>query len=288
MLIAKKWYIDFLGLIIGIIGFVLLSEGLTMPWMAPVFYGGTSVPFFYIIPIWFLLTSIYCQEYMKLEKDSLGNISKLSGFAATGIGFLTAVSLFPIRMPWGDGAVVTDSVLGIFILILYTSALVSGLSMLLFGFLSYKMSKYDQGAHIIGSLRGLLFILIGAFGLLIGGGFIIGSATAAVPVFFEYTMIPLMYGLLILPSILGFAQSAILRRDSPISVSGSVDVTEKKPVTTKTQSVESVDDTKVLKPDTESVQCPKCGATLNLASLFPRPDGTVTCSKCFEKFVPKT
>lgn len=182
-----------IGLVLGVIGLVLYAQGPNTAWSGGDFYDILALPFFYIIPIWMLVMSIYYLSFWGTANKIFGLITGLVGLAATGLGFLTALQFFPERLPF-TGSMDT------FLISWYMSSLVIGVAVLLFGLISIKVYLPNRSANPFGTYMGLLFLAFGFFMILIG----IVTGFSAIPLPLDYTLIPLSYNILIVSSILGF------------------------------------------------------------------------------------
>ena len=64
---------------------------------------------------------------------------------------------------------------------------------------TFSVSFSSGKRNPFGALAGLFYVVIGVFGILIG----LGPATAAMVFFNNFTFIPWMYGIVLVPSLLG-------------------------------------------------------------------------------------
>ncbi len=196
MVTLENEHIDFFTLIVGVIGLALFIQGPTTLWSTTdYFYSLLIVPFLYIIVIWIILLGYACHAVWRSERKHLGLISYSISLLALCMNLLTAFYLYPAGFLFLE-------FFDFYLLRWYISVLLLSIVVGLFGYVSYKVNDSDQRGELIGQLRRLFYILTGIFGMLVG---ILGGVTWTAPIV-DYTTIPLMYGTLLVPSILGLIQ----------------------------------------------------------------------------------
>ncbi len=196
MVTLENEHIDFFTLIVGVVGIALYIQGPTTLWSAAeYFYGPLIVPFLYIIVMWLILLSHPGFVIWRQERKHMGLISYSISLFALSYGLLTVMNLYIVRLP-------SIMSLNVFLLSWFINTLLTGVVVLLFGLVSYKVNESDKRVDQIGQLRRLIYVLTGIFGMLVG---ILGGVTWTAPIV-DYTTIPMMYGTLLVPSILGLIQ----------------------------------------------------------------------------------
>ena len=183
------------GVLVGIISLVTAFFGPTTPWSSlPVtFYGVEFIGFIYLVPIWMLVMSLYFLSFWSSSNRILGMVAGLAGLASAALGLLTALQFFPLRLPftgeWGAW-------LGGWM----DATLISGVAILLFGLVYLKLYMSSSTRNIFGAATGLLFLVVGVFGILIG----FAPGLIALTFFNDFSLIPWIYGVVLVPSLLGF------------------------------------------------------------------------------------
>ena len=187
----KKGHI--IGLILGIISLVLFVQGPNTHWSGGDFYDVLYLPFFYLIPIWLCMMSYHYLTWWRTVYRRLGLITGLVGLVAAAFGFITALSCYPLRptypSPWEP-----------LIISWYMSSLVIGVAVFLIGLLSISVYLPKRTENPFGLWMGLLYVVFGLLMVLIG----FATWFSAISLPLDYTLIPLVYVILIVPSILGF------------------------------------------------------------------------------------